>query len=85
MTLCEQPFACRQAAPQTPGRPLSACVMVPSPLLGHKTCRLLSYAPFAQYSPRYVAAAALSLAVDHLRENKSVKVELPTLYSSFSV
>jgi len=38
-----------------------------------------------QYSPRYVAAAALSLAVDLLRDNKRVKVELPTLYSSFSV
>mmetsp|Transcript_15894 Transcript_15894/g.43689 ORF Transcript_15894/g.43689 Transcript_15894/m.43689 type:complete len:284 (-) Transcript_15894:678-1529(-) len=38
-----------------------------------------------QYSPRYVAAAALSLAADHLRATKKVEIKLPTLYSSFSV
>jgi hypothetical protein len=86
MTLCEQLFACRQ--PQPFGRPAGAFLSVPEGPSGAawpQTAHLLVYAPFAQYSPRYVAAAALSLAVDHLRENKKVEVELPTLYSSFSV
>mmetsp|Transcript_10777 Transcript_10777/g.31247 ORF Transcript_10777/g.31247 Transcript_10777/m.31247 type:complete len:221 (+) Transcript_10777:602-1264(+) len=76
------PFACRQFPLPTSRRlrALAFCTAggCSADLIG---CLVLP----AQYSPRYVAAAALSLAADHLRATKKVEIKLPTLYSSFSV